>query len=57
MRLDLIALLPVILMLGFIVLKFAKPGKAGKIWIYIMWSVALIFEIYWLVTGALFGGS
>ena len=54
MRWDLLALLPVMIGLGFVILKYAKSGKAGRYWIYFVWAVSLAFEIYWAVTGQLF---
>lgn len=49
MRWDLLALPIVAVVLGIIVIKYAKPQS--RLPIYIFWAICLVFVIYWIITG------
>lgn len=49
LRWDLIALPIVALILGFVIIELTDP--ITKVPVYIFWSVAAAFTIYWIVTG------
>ena len=51
-RWDLFILTPLVFAaVNFVVFKWAKPGKAGKIGLFIIDLAVIGFIIYWLATG------